>query len=402
MKRICIITDDYPPVVSGGAGAIASEHAEGLQSHRYEVIVLTRCSNKSDAGFFMENGIRVIRVANSYPQFLRQWIGVFNPPMVLKTLSVLREYRPDIIHIHNVHTYFSFSVFLVARLFAPTFATAHDAMMINSTKVTQVKTVSLFDRAKFARYTWNPLREFIIKLCVSGAKVSAVSHALKAVLEINGLKITTVIHNGLNINKFEQKNYTEGDIEKLNSKYSIPDNAQCILFGGRASAAKGVYVAIDAMKLIRQKFPQAVLLIVGVDAKAQAHLKGYVQKAFLLDAVICIDWIPRDMMPLLYKISVCVVVPSQYIDPLPTIIIESMLMKTPVIVTNLGGAAEIVNKELVYIGQPNANFIADSVVEILNNPHTTKMMVDAAYTKARDDFSQERFIKDVISWYDRK
>jgi glycosyltransferase involved in cell wall biosynthesis len=108
------------------------------------------------------------------------------------------------------------------------------------------------------------------------------------------------------------------------------------------------------------------------------------------------------MMPLLYKRSACVVVPSQYIDPLPTIIIESMLMKAPVIVTNLGGAAEIVNKETGYIGQPNANFIVDSVAEILNNPHTTKMMVDAAYTRARNDFSQERFIKDVISWYDRK
>jgi glycosyltransferase involved in cell wall biosynthesis len=350
----------------------------------------------------MERGVRVIRIANSYPQFLRQWIGVFNPSMVLKALRVLREYQPDIIHIHNVHTYFSFSVFLVARLFAPTFATAHDAMMINSTKVTQVKAVSLFDRAKFARYTWNPFREFLIKLCVSGAKIFAVSHALKAVLETNDLKIIAVIHNGLNISKFEQKNYSEGDIKKLNSRYSIPDSAQCILFGGRASAAKGVYVAIDSMKLIRKKFPQAVLLIVGVDTKTQAHLREYVQKASLLNAVICIDWIPRDMMPLLYKRSACVVVPSQYIDPLPTIIIESMLMKAPVIVTNLGGAAEIVNKETGYIGQPNANFIVDSVAEILNNPHTTKMMVDAAYTRARNDFSQERFIKDVISWYDRK
>ncbi len=400
MNKICIITDDYPPIVTGGAGAIAAEHAEGLVTHGYSVTVLTRCNHKKDEGTFEQGGVKIIKIYSSYPDVFRQWIGVLNISMLMKVRKILKQESPRVIHIHNVHTHFSFAVCCLAQKVAPTFFTAHDAMSVFPSKVTHNHTITLRERFVSSRHTWNPFRELLIRYCLCKVKVAAVSNALKQVLEENGLVVERVIHNGINTNKFGQVSRDRKTVEELNKEFSLNNDVQYVLFGGRASAAKGIYIAIQALSDVRKIFPQIKLLLVGVSEVEQKKINSYAQKNSIQDSFECVGWLPRDKMPSVYARSLCVVVPSQYVDPLPTVIIEAMMMNVPVIVTNRGGAPELIDSNLGYVGNPDVTFISQSIVEVLRNPSDAERKAARAQETALKLFSQEAFIQRLVSWYD--
>lgn len=401
MNKICIISDEYPPIVAGGAGAIAAEQAEGLVAQGYTVTVITRCAQAQDEGVIQYNGVRVIRIHSSYPNIFRQWVGVLNLSMLIKANNVLRKEAPDLIHIHNIHTYFSFAICYLSQKIAPTFFTAHDAMTVSSTKVSHAHKITVREKLSFARFSWNPFRESFIRCLIRNVKISTVSNALKQVLEMNNVVVDTVIHNGIDVNKFNQANINLDLVKDLNKEFLLSEDTRYILFGGRASAAKGVYVAMQAMPEIRRKFPQTQLLLVGVPLAEQEKLNNFAQSNSLVGTFKCINWLPRERMPLVYARSSAVVVPSQYIDPLPTVIIEAMASGVPVVATNRGGAAELVSDEFGYVGNPDSTFIAQSIIEILNNPAGAEQKVHRAQERALRLFSRSAFIQRVVSWYDK-
>lgn len=410
MKHVCIISDDYPPHALGGAAAIAAEHAQGLVSLGFNVTVITCTSDKKEVGTTEQMGVSVIRLYSLYPSFLRSWVSVVNFYKVVELKNILHTLKPDIIHFHNVHTNFSFAAIFFAHQYAPTFLTAHDAMMVHTTKIGSLRRISTVEKLKHARLCWNPIREQCIRYFVKNTKIATVSNALKSLLEINGVTADTVIHNGVSLDVFQSKllnNSKHGSINNLKntndiySEFSIPQGVPCIMFGGRASAAKGVYIAIKALKNIRTVSPTAVLILVGVNATMRNRIESFADSIGLSDkkSIICIPWIHRERMPELYSIATCMLVPSQYIDPFPTVIIEGMLMKVPLVVTNKGGAAEMITADCGYIGDPNTKFITQSVIDIIQNPEKASILANKSYVRAIQDFSQSAFVHRILAWY---
>ncbi len=388
---ICILTDDYPPQSFGGAGIIAEEHAQGLAQLGYNVHVITQGKISNKQPITDAHGIKVHSIRTQYPKFLRSWFGVINPLMSYKIYRLVREISPDIIHAHNIHSYISFfPLWLLSKKFS-TYLTAHDAMTVTTTKVHCEHAISLYERFKLARFTWNPFREYLIKIFLKNVHVCSVSEALARVLRKNNIIIEKVILNGINFSK--------PDTEIHTSEYGLSNAHTYILFGGRISAAKGIYVALQALKEVIQIHNNVHLLCVGVSKDQRQSILAYAERLGVENNITLIPWVPREHMSIFYKISTCVIVPSQYIDPLPTVILEAMEYGSPLVVTNRGGSSEMIDTTTGYIVEPTQLNIRDAIIHIINNQEEAKNKALLAQTKVRINFSRSRFINDVCEWY---
>jgi glycosyltransferase involved in cell wall biosynthesis len=118
----------------------------------------------------------------------------------------------------------------------------------------------------------------------------------------------------------------------------VPRDAPLFGIVGRLSDQKGMPYLIEAMRGIRAALPEARLLIVGNGEKA-AELRELVSELGL-DG--CIRFLgPRtDAIDIIAGLDV--LVSSSLWEGLPTVILEAMLLGTPVIATDIAGSRDLV------------------------------------------------------------
>ena len=115
-KKILIVNDGFPPATWGGANSIASIHAFGLAKHGYAVAVFTTTQDSKGAtGWGEYGGVRIFTVYTKYNERWWAYRSLYNPEPVRAFAAVLDEFKPDIIHFHNIHHYSSYHCIALAR-----------------------------------------------------------------------------------------------------------------------------------------------------------------------------------------------------------------------------------------------------------------------------------------------
>jgi glycosyltransferase involved in cell wall biosynthesis len=128
---------------------------------------------------------------------------------------------------------------------------------------------------------------------------------------------------------------TDRDMRAL---LGVPKEAPLFGMVGRLSDQKGIPYLIAAMHDIRAALPGAVLLLVGNGEKGE-ELRALVAEQGLGD---CIRFLgPRpDAVDIIASLDV--LVSSSLWEGLPTVILEAMLLGTPVVATNIAGSRDLV------------------------------------------------------------
>jgi glycosyltransferase involved in cell wall biosynthesis len=138
---------------------------------------------------------------------------------------------------------------------------------------------------------------------------------------------------------------------------------------------KGHAVAIEALGMLLERFPQARLLIAG-----QGHMREPIERqaAELGDRVVMAGRRP-DVMRVLDALDVCL--HPSYADPFPGTVIEAMAASVPVLATAVGGIPEqLVDGEsgLLVPAPPAAASIAGGLERLLGDPELRGSMGAAA------------------------
>ena len=104
----------------------------------------------------------------------------------------------------------------------------------------------------------------------------------------------------------------------------------------------------------------------------------------------------------LFSVASCAVFPSLY-EPFGIVALEAMAYCCPVVVSNLGGLAEVVDHErtglLVY--PDNSDSTAWGVLEILKKPARTKQYITAARQILRQKYSWQNIAAKTKQTYER-
>ena len=149
---------------------------------------------------------------------------------------------------------------------------------------------------------------------------------------------STCIYNALNIGRFAH--VTVNRAEKL-QELGLPPDAQIVGTIGRLTAQKAIDLLLSAADLTLPAMPHCHFVVVGTgDLEAELHAQAaqlpYADNIHFLGA-------RNDVEQLLHCFDLFV--NSSRWEGLPTTIMESMASRTPVVATDVGGTAELVNNE---------------------------------------------------------
>ncbi|UCC95711.1 MAG: glycosyltransferase family 4 protein [Candidatus Omnitrophota bacterium] len=299
--------------------------------------------------------------------------------------SFLDETQPDVIHAHNMH-YFS---------------EVHARTLEQLAKQRGVPLVIT------AHNVWDEILFLELTHRIDWSHIIAVSHFIKK--EIIGIGVDdtkiTVVHHGVDEEKFHP------DIQPTTILEQYPQlkERKVIFHPARIGLAKGCDTSIKAMSLVRERYPDAMLVLAGskniidwggTQQKDIAYLVSLI-KHFNLEEHVLIDMYSLDQVKELYAVSSVCLYPSTGPEPFGLTMLEAMASGKPMVVTNAGGMPEVVKDSINGFVIPVRDFelLAAKVNTLLEDHrlrkrlgYTGRQMVESHYTK-------EQVTKETISVY---
>ncbi len=290
--------------------------------------------------------------------------------------AFLDNTKPDIIHAHNMHYFSKIHTRILER-----FSQERRIPLVLTTH-------NVWDDMLFMELTHK----------IGWARIIAVSHFIKK--EIIGIGIDdrriSVVHHGIDQDKFKPGVNTRNIL----TKYPQLKDRKIIFHPARIGLAKGCDISIKAMNMVRQRYPDAMLVLAGskniidwgeTQQKEIAYMVGLLKYFNLRDHVL-IDTYSLDEVKELYEISDICLYPSTGPEPFGLTMLESMAMEKPMVVTDMGGMPEIIkdgiNGFVVHVKDFEA--LAAKICQLLEDKklaqrfgYTGRQMVESQYTKEK-------------------
>ena len=146
-----------------------------------------------------------------------------------------------------------------------------------------------------------------------------------------------------------------------------------------------------ALKIIIEKFKNIKLLIVG-DGILESQLKSMVQKMELSNYVIFAGK-REDISQILSGIDLFVL--SSSVEGSSAVIKEALIMKKPVISTNVGGIPEIIQNGITGVLVPpnNPEALAEAVLDMVNNRDNALAMAKEGKDVIINKFSETKLVE---------
>lgn len=181
------------------------------------------------------------------------------------------------------------------------------------------------------------------------------------------------IHNGINMDEMRILKKDEA-IEEISKKLKIEVNNKKII-GTIANlySTKGLEYFIQSAKKIREKFPDSIFLVIG-EGEKRSFLKKEIEKNNLEKHFFLLGLMPQAHRYLLaFDVYVC----SSLKEGLPYSIIEVMAAGIPIVSTNVGGIAEIIQSHWKLVEPKNSGSLSLEISNILLNKNNSETAIKA-------------------------
>ena len=180
-------------------------------------------------------------------------------------------------------------------------------------------------------------------------------------------------------------------IDRVEAKrcVGIPCGDNNIMFAGRIEPLKGVDTLLRAMALLKERYPAAVentcVAIIGGDPWADspdaemARLQALRQELDIHDVVVFLGAKDQNVLPCYYAAAEVVVMPSHY-ESFGMVALEAMAMGRPVIASEVGGLAFLVQDGLTgyHVPSRDPEALAERLYTLLTDVDCREAMGQAA------------------------
>lgn len=400
--KIAVLSDRFPPYYMGGAEYIAAVFTKQYMHCGHDIVVITTVHDRNREGSPIQAGMNINAVYTNMPTRLRAWCSFYNPQVVPMVHTILAREKPDVIHAHNIHNYLSYHVLKVAHnLQIPVVMTLHDAMSFSYGKYFQFidphdlapyprisyKPLNFWTTLKANRFRTIPFRNLIIRTYLHRYvnTLVSVSRELQKALNAHGINCTTVVPYGVDVAAFTAD---PRQVTVFKDTYGLHDK-RVALFAGRISYLKGGEQALKAMAEACKALPQAVLLVAGAQNGYAQHMKQMACDVGIERSVIFTGWLAQPDLLSAYQCCDVVLSPSIYLDNFPTVNLQAMAMKKPVIASCFGGSKELVLDGVTgYIVNPlNIGLLAERIIDLLSNKEQAVRMGEEGYQRIVQNFT---------------
>lgn len=276
-------------------------------------------------------------------------------------------------------------------------ANFYGLMATLGTGVKRVTTVHGSTKDSFLLWLFLAFNEYILIRFFN--KIIVVSEHLKKELKgkfLNSQKVV-LIPNGLDLSFFKESN--DGGIEEPD--LVIPPGKTVLGTVGRLFPDKGHEDLFKALLMLKDEFPNLILLIVG-DGPYAEYLKALRDAMGLQDRVIFAG--VRHDMKRVYEALHIFVMPSIR-EGLPMALLEAMLAGVPVVATRVGGMPSVLEegKRGRMVDPHDPKGLAREIETLLMNPEEARQMaIDASafirteYSSAKMALQTEKVYREVL------
>ena len=358
---------EFPPRIIGGLARHVDGLSRALASLGHEVHVVTLdfpdAPREEQAGSLY---VHRVPVEISAPNFL-SWVLLFNHFLEKRAGQLAKAYgKPDLIHVHDWLTV-SAGVSAKHLLRSPLVMTFHSTESSRSPSRSP-------ESAMVEGLEWWGAFEASGVVAVSGWMRTEVISQFKLPLE----KVYE-IPNGVDIEKFSKP----VDIQGTRRRWNVEPGGKLITAVGRLTSQKGFDDLIRAYPEIRMQVPKSRLLVVGdgymrgeLESLAEAErVRGYTTFAGFVSDSDLVDAI---------KSSDMVAVPSRF-EPFGIIALEAMAGGSPVVVSRVGGLAEIVEDGVDGLEVPtnDPSSLAKAAIRVLSDEELSSRLAAKAKEKVK-------------------
>ncbi len=362
----------FPPVI-GGVETHLTILLPTMVQMKHKVSLLT-CSVEGSRTRDEYKGVQIHRAPIMDLNWLaRRGLDGIEKEVRQVFAQFIDEQQPDILHAHNMHYFSRVHAKVLEEMSIkkgiPLFLTAHN----------------VWDDDLYLDLTTN----------IHWAHIIAVSHFIEKELIGVGCSHhkTTTVHHGIDEKMFHPKI----NPKPIYKKYPQLKDKRIIFHPARMGMAKGCDVSIKALRLIKERVPNAMLVLAGTknivdwgmtQQKDIAYLVHLVERFNLRDNVL-IDSYLLDDMPMIYSASEVCIYPSTASEPFGLTMLESMASAKPMIVTRMGGMPEIIGDGINGFVIPVKGYeeLASRVIQLFSDDelrdrlgNVGRNMVEKSYT----------------------
>jgi glycosyltransferase involved in cell wall biosynthesis len=314
--------------------------------------------------------------------FIGKFFYSFNPYSYLALKKILREFQPDVVHIHTVD-HASASIFFALKDY-PTILTVHGPEPFSKSLLLWCFAESNFIHGKREvndltttgklRYFYHRHIESVLyKIALRNVdKIITLSHYMHDLME----------HDGLDYNPLQKDN--------------IPHS---VAYAGRLETYKGVDYLLRALPAVIDRFPDTKLQIAG-DGGERSNLEALAKKLGLRQCVEFLGQLNRGQLEKLYQDASVVVMPSVYPEAFGKIGIEAMSVGRSVIATNVGGISDwLKDRENGFLVAPeDSQAIARSICALFSDPAMYLRMALSG-RKTAEEFDLQNYVRKIEKKY---
>lgn len=342
------MVNDYKEKV-GGAEIYLWNLKEALEANGHYVKIYGSAVQKE--AYFLTHKNQTIK---------RYLMRIFNPKTFFEIRDLVAEFKPDIIHMHNILNEITPTVLLATKNI-PVVMTVHDNMLVNAVSILSDRSGKECKKRtcggcrncvgwKGAIYEFvkrKILRQLLkrVKLYITPSKY------MNELIQEAGFKPVIIIPNGIKL--FE---------------YSKITNFNTLLYVGRLAKEKGVEYLLRAMPEIIKSFPDVKLNLVG-DGPDKEYFKDLAEELKIMKNVNFVGNIDRENIKKYYKDATIATVPSIYPDNFPTVCIEAMSVGRPIIGNSVGGIPELIDHGKTGYVLTDYSFreLSDKIIKLLKS-----------------------------------
>lgn len=319
---------------------------------------------------------------------------IFNLSHLLAFKKQIEEFKPDVIHLHNIFNEVTPSI-LLATKDIPVVMTIHDYQIVqavfdpelrNGKKCAKEVCPGCLNCVGLKGSIYERLKRFLHRILLKRVDLLiAPSKWSETVILKSGEKFNiTQIYNGFKLEKPQPF---------INNKTAI--------YTGRLTRDKGVEYLIQATPIVLKKIPDFQTHIIG-EGELSEELKKLVNTLQIQNAVSFLGKLDRSKAIIEYKKCSIFIVPSIWPENLPTVCIEALSLGKPVIATRNGGIPEIIHDGVngLLCKSKDPHSLANSVITLLED-NTTLKNFSLNAPESIKMFSLQSHLKSLLDTYQR-
>lgn len=378
--KILMLSWEFPPKTVGGLARHVYDLSRALVAQGEEVHLIT-CYVPGAESYENVDGVHVCRVhpVQGENQDFLSWVERLNLAMIEAANKLMHIHRFSLIHAHDwlvaqaatslKHTY---RLPLVSTIHATEFGRNQGIHNDIQRHINQVEWSLTYESWKVIGCSKYMAKE------------------ISQVFQLPADKIR-IIANGVEVKNVKPRVVDPG----FHNRYAAPYE-KIVYFVGRLVPEKGVQILIEAIPKILMQCPNTKFVISG-KGPYQEHLQYLAQSLGISDKVLFTGFTDDDTRNMLFAASSAAVFPSLY-EPFGIVALEAMATRTPVIVSDTGGLAEVVEHEVdglkVYAG--NVESLALNIVRILKDETLAQRVSQTAWEKVNSVYNWGVIAADTI------